>query len=69
MKLYAKIHASDNKRIVSKASNDVLVVELYNGNHMQGILALNCDSNELVYSKLENNAFIPVYREKLKAKM
>lgn len=69
MKLFAKTKASDSNRIVSKASDDTLVIELYNGNHMQGILAMNCDDNELVYSKLENNAFIPVYREKLKAKM
>ena len=68
MKLYAKSYANTGGRMASKGSNDVLIVELYNGNYYQGMLTMNVHNNELVYNKFENNAFIPVYREKLRDK-
>lgn len=68
MKLYAKIQASRGGREAVKGDDDVITVSLFVGNKMQGILTLNSYNNELVYSTLGNNEFIPVYREQLKGK-
>jgi hypothetical protein len=66
MKLFSKMYSNVGGRVVTKGSNDILIIELYNGNYMQGMLTMNIFRNELVYNKLDNNAFVPVYREKLK---
>ena len=68
MRLYAKCASSEGGRRVSKGSNDVLNIELYNGNNIQGLLTLNIYNNELIYSTFKVCEFIPVYREKLKVK-
>lgn len=66
MKLYAISYAHRGGRAAKKGSNDVLIVELYAGNKMHGMVTLNEYNNEMVYSKLEGNNFVPVYRDKLK---
>jgi len=67
MKLYAKSYAPQG-RVASKGSNEVITIELYSGNYMQGILTLNAYNNELVYSTRQNNELVSVYREELKGK-
>lgn len=65
MKLYATMDSSEGGRTVKKGSNDVLKIQLSNGNSFYGYITMNCNSKEIVIAKKEKNNFTPVFRDKL----